>query len=405
MNSFWRLVGYEYKKVFYKRSILMLLVLSVVVTAASVWGILLGSTYVDGELFESHYDGMVKDRAYARSLAGRQINAELIMEAAQAYARLPKKDRYMDTLEYQTLARPYSEIYNISRTVYNTSSRRFNMEDFQALTTEQADQFYTLRRDKQVQAVEETEMSNKAKEKVLALDRQIHTPFIFSYTDGYTRFFTLMYPMGMMAAFVMAICIAPLFSGEYTSGADQLILAARHGKHRLIQSKLFAGFSIAAAIALVLMAVSFILSMLTFGFDGASAPLQLYYPMSPYPLTMAQTALLLAICTFFACLLTAAITMLLSAKFKSSFGVIIVTSLLLIVPMFITVSYDHVVLYNLFHLLPSNMMEFGSITSPIQYELFALTLSPFVLLPLFASATSILLVPFAYRSFKNHQIA
>ncbi len=404
MNSFWRLVGYEYKKVFYKRSIVMLLVLSIVVTALSVWGTLLGNTYMDGELFESNYDGMVKDRTYARSLTGLQIDAALIMEAAQAYARLPKKDRYMDTLEYQTFVRPYSEIYNISRGVFNTASRRFNMEDFQMLTAEQAEQFYTLRRDKQVLAVEETEMSSRAKEKVLALDGRVHTPFVFSYTDGYTRFFTLMYTIGLMAAFVMAICISPMFSGEYTSGADQLILSARHGKHLLIQAKLFAGFSIAAAIAFVLMTVSFILSILTFGFDGASAPLQLYYTMSPYPLTMAQTALLLAVCTFFACLLTAAITMLLSARFKSSFGVIIVTSLLLIVPMFITVSYEHLSLYNLFHLLPSNMMEFGAVTSPIQFELLGLSFSPFVFLPLFAATASILLIPFTYHSFRNHQI-
>jgi len=404
MSSFWSLVGYEYKKILRKKSVMIALLSAAVVTALSVWGTLFGSSYVDGKVFESYYEAMIKDRAYARSLAGRKIDPKLIMEAARAYAQIPEKDRYIDTPEYQTFARRYSEIYIISRAFYNTASRRFNMVDFRVLTDGQAEQLYDIRRDKQVQAVEETGMSDKAKEKVLALDAQIETPFTFSYTDGYRRFFVLMYPIGLLVAFVTAICIAPLFSGEYTSGADQLILASRHGKRRLIHAKLFTGFSMAAAVSIVLIMINYIFSMLTFGFDGRNSPLQLCYPMSPYPLTMAQTALLLTVCAFFACLLTTAITMLLSAKCKSSFGVIIMITLLLVVPIFITVSYDHIGLYNFFQLLPTNMMDFGTVTSAIQYELFGLVLKPYVFLPLFAAAVSILLTPFVYYSFKNHQI-
>ncbi len=278
------------------------------------------------------------------------------------------------------------------------------MEDFQRLTGEEAGRYYAIRRDKQVDSLEETGMSNRAREKVIALDTRVKIPFIFSYTEGYTRFFTLMYTVGLLAAFVMAICIAPIFSGEYASGADQLILASKHGKRRLIAAKLFTGFSMAAAICFALMATNYIFSMLTFGSDGRDAPLQLYYPMSPYPLTMGQTALRFSICVFFACLMFAAITMFLSAKIKSAFGVIILITLLLVVPMFMTVSYERIRLYNLFHLLPSNMMEFGTVTSPVQYEISGLIFKPYVFLPLFAAAMSILLTPFAYRSFKNHQI-
>ena len=404
MNSFWSLVGYEYKKILRKKSVAITLLSAVIVTAVSVWGTLFGSSYVDGEVLESHYDAMIKDRAYARSLAGQEVDSKLVMEAAKAYAQIPGKDRYIDTPEYETFARRYSEIYKIIRSVYNTESRRFNMEDFQILTGRQADQLYAIRRDKLIQSMEETGMSGRAKEKVLAMDVQVKTPFTFSYTDGYTRFFTLMFTIGLMAAFVMAICISPLFSGEYTCRADQLILASRHGKHRLIQAKLFTGFSMSAAISLVLILISYILSMLTFGFDGWSSPLQLYYPMSPYPLTMSQIALLLAVCAFFACLLTAAVTMLLSAKLKSAFGVIITITLLLVVPMFITMSYAHTGLYNLFHLLPANMMQFGTVTSPIQYELFGFVFKPYVFLPVFAAVMSVLLTPFAYFSFKNHQV-
>ncbi len=404
MNSFWRLVGFEYKKILHKKSVIIVLILAVVATAVSVWGTLLGSYYVDGKVFESNYDAMVKDRSYARSLSGREIDSKLIMETVEAYSKVPKKDRYYDTPEYQAFARKYSGLYGIVRPIYNSESRRFNMEDFQLLTAEQAAGFYDLRHGRQVQALEETGMSDKAKEKLIAMDEQIKTPFTFSYTDGYTRFLTLMYTVGLMAAFVMAICIAPIFSGEYASGADQLILASKHGKNMLITAKLFTGFTVASAICLVLTAANYILTILTFGFDGLNSQLQLYYPMSPYPMTMGQTALLFSVCVFFACLMTAAITMLLSAKFKSAYGVIILITLILIVPMFINVSYDKIWLYNLLHLLPSGMMEFGSVTSPIQYEISGVIVKPYVFLPLFAAVVGILATPFAYRSFKTHQI-
>ncbi len=283
MNSFWSLVGYEYKKILHKKSVRVVLLLAVIVSAFSVGGTLFGNSYVDGEVFESNYDAMVKDRAYARALAGRKLDGKLIMEAVSAYVEIPQTDKYSDTVEYQTIARPYSEIYLISRTIFDTASRRFNMGDFQALTDEQVKQFYVTRRDKQVQLVEGTGMSNKAKEQMLALDAQIETPFTFSYTGGYTRFFVIMYTCGLAAAFVMAICVAPLFSGEYTLGADQLILASKHGKNRLIAAKLFTGFSLAAAICLALTAAGYAFSMCIFGFDGGEAPLQLLYALVALP--------------------------------------------------------------------------------------------------------------------------
>ena len=407
MNSFWSLVGYEYKKILHKRSVQIILLLAAIVTAVSVCGTLLGNYYIDGKVYESNYDAAMKDRSYARSLAGREINSELILEAANAYAQIPETDRYIDTPEYETYARKYSQIYNNIRAIYNTNSNRvINMADFKILTADQAGQLYQIRRERQIQNMKGMKISNKAKEELLALDTQIKTPFTFSYTDGYTRFFSIMITIGLLAAFVMAVLISPLFAGEYTSGADQLILAAKHGKHKLIHAKLFTGFSLAAALFLMLVLISYILTMLIFGSDGRNAPLQLYYAMSPYPFTMGQTALLLSACAFFACLLTASVTMLLSAKFKSPFGVIILISLLLVAPMFISIS-DHtsVLLIKLYNLLPANMMSFGSVIDGIPYEFFGFVFLPYQFLPLFAIAITILLTPFAYRVFKRHQIS
>ncbi len=404
MNGFWNLVSFEYKKILRKRSVQIALLLAVLVTAFSVVGTLLGSHYVDGKPYESNYDAMVKDRAYARNLSGRLLDKTLIMETVNAYAQIPESNKYQDTEEYLTIARAYGPVYGMVRSVLNTDSKRFNMEDFQVLTDEQADAFYVARHNQLEYVIAQTRMSEHAKQQVIDLDAQIKTPLTFSYTDGYTRFFVIVYTLGLIAAFVMAICVAPLFSGEYVSGADQLILSSKHGKNRLIAAKLFTGFSLAAVICLALTALSFGMSLAIFGADGGSAPLQLYLISSPYPLTMWQTALLLAVCTFFACMMTTAITMLLSAKLKTPFGVIILIGVLLIAPMLGSVSEQNIVLYKLYNLLPTQMAALWSVIDWIQYEFFGLVVRPYVFLPLFAVVVSVLLTPFAYRSFKNHQI-
>lgn len=404
MSGLWSLICFEYKKILKKRSVRITLLAAVLISIISVPGTLFGSTYIDGKPYESNYDAMLKDRNYARAFNGKKINSELILKAVKGYSKISESDKYQEKGDYQQFARPYSAIYGIIRTVFNMESRRFNMEDFQQLTSKEAEQFYNIRREKLVQIVETTVMSKKSKEQVLELDTRINIPLTFSYTDGYTRFFVILYSIGLTAALAMAICIAPLFSGEYTSGTDQLILSSRYGKNKLIKAKLLTGFSLSALICLILIFLAYLLSMLIFGADGRGAPLQLYVILSPYPITIGQAAGFLALCTLFSCLMTAALTMLLSAKLKTPFGVIILISLLLIVPMFINVPETSIILYKLSSLLPINMMAFGTVLDGIQFELFGLIIKPYVFMPLFALVISSLVVPFTFHSFKNHQI-
>ena len=407
MKSFMTLVKYEYQKIFKKKSVIFALILALFVSIISVCGTLFGDYYLDGRLFESNYEAMVKDRDYARSLNGRVIDTGLLLEAAAAYATIPDNAPvYQATDEYQQNARTYSEIYNIARQIYSTPSMRFNIESLSGLSQEQAGQFYHLQNEKISQAVNNTLMSDAAKEIVLKRAAQIKTPLTFSYTDGYTRFFAVLYTSGLIAAFVTAICVAPLFAGEYTSGVDQLILSSKHGKGILIGAKLFTGFSLAVLLSIAFTLQCYLQCMLTFGFDGGNTPIQIYLSLCVYPVTLGHAALLQSICVIFACLFTAAVTMLLSAKLKSPFAVIIPVALLLIVPMLMNVPPDKPLLpYQLFYLLPSNMMPFWSITRIIHYELFGLVIPPYVMMPVFSAMCASVLTPYAFRAFKRHQIA
>jgi ABC-type transport system involved in multi-copper enzyme maturation permease subunit len=379
MNNFWCLVGFEYKKILKKKSIILTLILALVLIMFSCVGILIGSHYEGGKRYESNYEGMLKDRAFDRALSGRAIDSELLLETSKAYAKIPSSDNYSTT-------------------------NRFELEDAQNLTKEQADNFYQARYEKIKDTVNNTTLSAKAKEKLLTLEEGVKKPFIMDLTDGYTRFFTMMYTTGIIACFVIAICLAPIFSGEYTSGADQLILTSKNGKKSLIAAKLFTGVTLSFVICITFTLTTYFECMFVYGFDGANAPLQLYLPCCSYSLNMWQVAAIFSACVLFGNLFSAAITILLSSKFKTPFGVIIIISLIIVAPMFINISETNVLLFNLFSLVPTNMMALWMIIASVLFEPFGIPLQPYIFMPIFAGIMVVLILPFAYRGFKYHQI-
>ena len=406
MNIFWNLVSYEYKKIFKRKGAVITLILAAVLSLVSVFGTIIGYVYdSSGEPVMSRYDDMKIDLEYARKLSGRAIDTELIMEASEAYSRLElnSAEKYTDSEEYENYARKYSEIYSIARSVYSTQSERFDVEDFGNMTKEQAEKFYEIRSQNQEQAVNQTKMSDRAKQSVLAADNAVEKPIVFEASKGYTRFFAIMYTTGIIIAVAAAIIFAPLFSGEYVSGADSLILSSKHGKNLLVWAKLFVSFTLSAGLSVILTVLTFAECMAIWGTDGANAAIQLQVPMMSYPLTMGQCALLYSVSVFAACIMTAALTAMLSAAIKTPSETIVIMSVIIIAPMMLNVSEDIVWLYKLFCLLPSNMMAFWCIIDSIQFEPFGLVIRPYIFTPVFALIAAVIFWVSSYRIFGKKQ--
>lgn len=404
MNSFWDLTRFEFRKIFRKKSTVIILLITVLISIFSCGAVLLGDIYENGKPVESQIEAMNKDRSYARALDSRMIDETILLEMSMAYGKIPVNEGYRQTSEYQQYARPYASIYALARQVYG-ASEPFNVDNAKILTSQKAKTFYDIRNEIVKSNIKEMKASDATKQKLIELNSQVDTPFEFSYSDGYTRFFTMMYTTGMLVCFVAAILLAPLFAGEYSSGTDQVILTSKHGKGKLILAKLFVGVITALGLSLLFSMLTYFQCMLTYGFDGANAAIQLFRPLDVYPLTMSQLALLCIICVMSGTLLTCAINMLLSAKLKSAFSVIILIGILMIVPMFINDPGISVLLSNLMNLLPTNMMALWTQLDAQLFELGNLSIEPYVLIPIFSLVFSIILSIFAYFGFKKHQIS
>lgn len=407
MNIFFEIAGYEFKKILCRKRNIIVLVLIIIVGALSVFGTIIGNYYYTdengNEITVSRYEEEMIERRNAEALSGRAIDADLIMEAVEAYRQVPLKGstRYTDTTEYQNNAKKYSEIYGIVRRAYGLNS----IEDFQALTRQQAEQFYSLRRENRGY-IESSGRSEALKSYWNdCLDKSPET-LIYEYSGGYDRFAAVMYTTAIMAGAAIAVMFSGIFSNEYTSGADNLILSSKHGKGLVIGAKLFAVFVISLVLILLLIAVSYAETMAVWGSGGADGSLSLMGDIFLYPLTIGQSVLRYILCIIMACLLFAAVTAAFSAAVKTPFGTVVIMSLLLIVPMFITVPDGSPVWMNcLVNLLPTNMMAFWGAMFDYQYEIFGTVIPPYVFLPVFSAAASCICVYLAYRSFKKHQIS
>lgn len=396
MNSFFDLVGFEYKKILKRKSTLVTLCIVLFIITFSFAVMVIGNYYVGDEVYENKYEAIIKDRNYARELTGRAIDIDLIMETKDAYSKVPNKVSYSDTPEYEEYGRPYSGVYRILSSIYSKDIRQLNEKD--------AQNFYSIRRSLVKEEINETLLSDKSKQKLIQLDSKIKEPFLFEHTDGYQRFFSMVYITGIMIAFAVAICISPIFAGEYSTGVDKLILSSRYGRNKLSGAKIFTGITFSIISIIIFIAYTWLLSMMVFGFDGGNGPIQFLFPLSAYPLSLREGITIFSTCIIFSTVFLSSIIMWLSSKFKSPFGVIVLTSILIFAPMMINISQDNIMAYNILHLLPTNMIFVVNVFSPILYEVFGLCLEPYVFMPVFAAIATVIILPFAYRSFGKHQI-
>lgn len=399
MNSYCELIRFEYRKILLKRSSIITLLLAIFITIFSSVGPLMGNEYIKGEIFETNYEGMKKDRVYNRSMSGREIDKSLLSETIEAYSHiLPTDGKYTDTKEYQQYARPYSEIYHLIRKTYNIN----DWKEISTIAEENINNFYYERQNMVEKSIEDTTMSATEKANSVNISRQVKTPFIYSYTGGYTRFFSQMYTTAILICFICSICISPLFAGEYTDKMDSLILSSKYGKNKVIFAKLFTGVSFAVLLSTILSIISFVTVMMFFGWEGGNSPIQLYLPLSIHPLSMRQVALMNFVLIVFGNILSVVLTMLLSTKLKSPFMVIVIMTVITISPMFVNISEDVLWIYHLSNLIPANMFSIGNIIDVFSIDLFGFVLKPYDIMLVFAIISSIVLLPFAYRSFKNH---
>lgn len=399
MSDLLRLVSYEYKKLFKRKSVIVsILVLYISLTATCLIPV----------IGQGKYEDIKTDLGYAEALRGRTVDSELIMEMAKAYSHIPDDaDSYSSTAEYQTYARPYSDIYKLLRLGLYNANYIFNITEAKGMDEGQAKSYYEQRQKNMVSDMRNNAAAQDEIDFMLECDSKVDKPFKYEVYKGYCQFMEYIYTTAVVLIFVISVCLAPMFAGEYTSGAARLILTSKYGKNRLISAKLFTGISLSVMLAVIAVLIQTVIIFAIYGTEGFGAAIQLVGPNICYDISVGEGSLILVGICIAACICTAAVTMLLSAILKSQFPVIIFMSLMNFVPMVLNIEGNTPIIRTVNKIMILFPVRMCNIWEPFSSYMFGMAghfIRPYVFLPCFAIILAFIALPLARRGFKNHQI-
>lgn len=356
MKEILALAGYEYKKIFQRKVSLIALGAVLVFTLFSGAVVLLGQVYVEGKIVGSHGEQLKEQRQAVEELAGTPIDDKLLGEAELAYGNIMSEDFCMDTREgwevYKASIYPYNFIQNMSEEIkkdYGSTKQTITGEEF-----------YRLREAYMKQMYEGEKLSSGEIAKHTSEMKKLDMPMTYGWTNGYQRYNQLVFMDGMFLAFAVAICIAPLFAGEYTSRVDQLLLTSKYGKNKAISAKLLTGFSFAFLAAFVMNLLLLLEIGIIYGLENWNLPIQSITDgfFLSVPINLLTMTVIVVVYQTLATGMIGAVVIFCSQKMKSPFGVIIVASLLIFVPLFLmAVPCGMRFFYLLIRFLPNGVME------------------------------------------------
>lgn len=234
----------------------------------------------------------------------------------------------------------------------------------------------------------------------------ISTPYEYGYHAGWESLMSCM-ELFALAILCICICVSGTFSGEYQSGAVSVILSSRYGKSKLATAKILAAFAYSLITFTIFVIMGCGIQLVSFGFDGWNLPVQVMSSIAPYSVSLLGATLLALITLYLVLIGMVSLTLLLSAKLKSSVPVLVVVVLMMMLPMFLGISETSGVWNRILELLPYKATQpvftddsLGYFGYPIGGATFDIVTMRMIVY----AVEMILCVPLAWNVWKNHQV-
>ncbi len=392
MCNFWSLVGFEYKKIFMRKSVIISIVFSAIF-------IILYST------FFSHYPTIEKEIEYSRAFGNKELNAELILESSKAYQKVDvSKTNYNKTEEYVTNALPYRNVWLAINEVYSVKTdSSFGAKELQNITEEQAENYYTYRKEVILDYIDNLDLSDATRKKVIEMENNIQAPFEIANYKGFSILTTSLFMTGIVIFLLIGYIISPIFSNEYSTGADNLLLSSKNSKIVFL-SKMFTVISITIMLAVLFLGITIGLCGVKYGFDAKDCALQIMSPLSWLDLTFGEFYSKIVICSILGLIVFSSLGAFISSITKQSFVVMSVLTLNVFLAMINVASLIPKLSIFSNAILPLNGFNGQSISSSTYFEFFGTAFPQYNVLPIIYVIFTAILMVLAARNFKRHQV-
>lgn len=241
-------------------------------------------------------------------------------------------------------------------------------------------------------------------EKAFLLNRYetLETPFQYDYEEGFKKAFEYSAMVIMLTTLILGFMAAGIFSGEFGNKADAVLYASYHGRKRAVAAKLWAGL---LWITILYFAIMLLYSFFVFGYlgaDGAGSPIQIRQWKSFYHLTNLQEYLLIVFGGYVGMLFSMLLTMLVSAKTKSTALAATIPFIIIFLPSFIFSDALADIWMKVVGLLPDRLLDMNqSISLFSLYSIGGRVVGGIGILFVLYGAVSILLGPLIYQIYRK----
>ena len=371
------LVFFEYKKMLKRKS---------------VWI----SVYVDDHKVMSHFEEIQIRREGGEKLNGTVLEEEFLEENAEAYESY-LKDRDNGEITWQNYKTAQKELASAQLLSWWMESIT---PGFQGEIP--ADKFYARREKSMEAAWEAAGLDLGAIQEHREQNQKIATPFTYSYCESYEKFSMYWMSNMIVLAMAVAVCVAPIFAEEYSTGMDMLQRSSRKGHGNLVAAKLITGFSFTLLLGTITFGLSLAMEILIYGAGSLSAPMQVIDTLllSSYPFTIGEMLLLLFFASEISLLVLAAVVMFCSARMNSAFGPVLVGVLLSLLSVVKEMIPSWMItLRRMASLLPGPFASWESLFDDRFWKLGGMYLKSYEFVPVIYGVVILLLCVFAYRGF------
>lgn len=348
---------YEMKKIWCRKLVWVVLVIMAGFSVFAAYSPLMGDTYVNGVLSESHKNIQERQMAESRALSGRILGEELFGEIRKGYERLPAgKEQFTLTEEYRQYAKPFEPVTNYVWKIMD-SDRKVVVFPFNV----REEEFYEARRMRVEDGWSSNFLTRGEREYWEKKEEQLKTPFIWQYPGAYGQIGGILYTWAVMGVLMAAVCFSKVFSAEHSRRTTPLLLSSRFGRSTLYYAKIAAGITSSLILGAVVFGLGAAVIFGIWGFDGKNAAIQMIMPYYSGSLTVGGAVLICLWVLLTGIILSVVFTMVLSERYKSGVGAMATVVGILILTGFLNIPAQYRIPSQLWDMVPSNMAMIGNI--------------------------------------------
>lgn len=344
---------------------------------------------------------------FSKITAGRKIEAdknqwkgeltpEKIADAAKNYHEL--KQSNLESEKTESLL----DILYFAAKIYQTETDAILLADLDRLAETDHEHIYDTYADNLQDIAREYAGTPEQEKFLIKQFKKIKLPITYEAYDSWEIMAADAEMYIMILVVVIGFLAAGIIDDEFRTHADKIFFATKYGRSRAIRNKIIVGMLTST---IVYWAIIGILSVISFGLMGVSGfntSCQIDDPYIMYTMTKGHRYLLVVVCGYIASLLSATVTMLVTAKMHTE-------KVAVFIPMFM-----YWVLFIVARLIVTDASYFAphilvNMDNATKYYVFfqigkvVFRLIPFVMV--LYVVVSIILLPFIYRSCSRYDSA